>query len=269
MSRFNVRSSLIALAAFVGLALTPIPVFAQRGGGHGGGGGGGGFHGGGGGGGGFHGGGGGGFHGGGGGGFHGGGGGGFHGGGSFHGGGGFSRGGPGGIHGGGSYGGARSFGRGAYSRGNGIAANRDSGSLQNHSSNFRPAINDGQWHSFGNSGSARLGEGRTSGGLTNSTHPVLRAGISDGNWHGFGSSRVASSSTFGWRGGDWDWGWGGWGWGLGVGWPYWGAYWDPWWYTPYWYSPWPAYYYPGYDFWADNPPPYNPDSWSDYDSSGE
>jgi hypothetical protein len=65
MSRFVLLRSLIALAAFLGIALMPTVALAQHGGGHGGGGGG------------FHGGGGGGFHGGGGGGFHGGRGGGF------------------------------------------------------------------------------------------------------------------------------------------------------------------------------------------------
>src|SRR3981081_3248691 len=78
MSTFGLRTSLIAFAAFIGLALTTNPAFAQYGGGGQRGGGGS-----------SHGGSGGGFHGGGGGGFHGGGGGGFHGGGgSFHGGGG-------------------------------------------------------------------------------------------------------------------------------------------------------------------------------------
>jgi hypothetical protein len=164
-------------------------------------------------------------------------------------------------------------------------AGRNSASLGNRSSRFSSAINDGQWHSFGNSGSsARSSEGRNSGGSAHSTLLARNAGIADGGWHSFGPSRGAFGSIgaasrvepgFGWRGGGWrgggwggGWGWGrgwGWGWGFGVGWPYWGwgFAWDPWWYNPYWYSPWPAYTYdPGYNYdydsvngdWSDGPP---------------
>jgi len=256
MSTFGPVRSLLAFVAFIGLALTPIAAFAQHGGGSG-----------------SH---------------AGGGGGGFHGGGS-----------GGGFHGGGgSYGGARSIGGGGYHEGGGSRvgssagregagsrsygsseSGRGSNSLANHASNLRPAINDGQWHSFGNSGSsARSGEGRNSGGRTNLSLSARNVGASDGAWHSFGSSRGASDFVggtaravpgfgfrgAGWRGGwrgygwggGWDWGWGVWG--FGFGWPYWGVGWNPWWYDPYWYAP-SAYAYPDYsDDWGDNPP-YRPD----------
>jgi hypothetical protein len=223
---------LITFAVFIGLALTPNLALAQHGGGGGGG-----------------------SHGGGGGGSRaGGGGGGFHSGGGSYRGGGLS---------------ARSYGGGSYSRGgSGSAAGRNPGSSGMRSSirgssissanlrsaNLRPAINDGQWHSFGNgASSARFG-------------PTFNRGGSGwrGGWGGYGWR------SYGWRGG---WGWGGgfgWGLGFGFGWPYWGAYWgpfawDPWWYypygyDPYWYSPWPAYnYYPDDSYnWSTNPPPYRP-----------
>ncbi len=277
MSRFGLLRSLLVFAAFTGLALAPIPALAQHGGGgHGGGGG---SHGGG------------------------GGGGGFHGGGGSH-GGARSSGGGGEYHGGG-FRGSRSDGgfgasRGMIGRSGGSEAGRNFGD-RDHSSNFRPAINDGQWHSFGNSGSsARLSEGRNSGGLANSSLSARNAGISDGAWHSFGSSRGASGFVagvshaapgfgrggdgwrgawpgYGWGGGwgwgrGWGWGWGGWG--FGFGWPYWGGYWgpgwafgwDPWWYAPYGYAS-PYYIYPDYSYdWSDDPPPYRPDTSLNYDS---
>ena len=258
MGRFGVLRSLLAFTTFILLALTPIPAFAQHGGGHGGGG--------------SH-------DGGGGGGFHG-------GGGGFHGG-------------GGSYGGGRSFGGGgSYHQGGGLRggpgagpngagsrseAGRSFRSEGNRASNVRPAINDGQWHSFGNSGSsARLSAGRNSGSLANSSLSARNAGSSEGAWRSFGPSRVASgfvgrtpgtAPAFGWHGNGWrggwpgfgwgrGWGWGGWG--FGFGWPYWGGYWglgwDPWWYDPFWYAPRPAYsYYPDYSWDYDSyDPSYDP-----------
>jgi hypothetical protein len=169
-------------------------------------------------------------------------------------------------------------------------------SSSERSSNIRAAINDGQWHSFGNAGSsARSSVGRNSGGSAhNSNLSARNSGSADGRWHSFGSSSGASqrgrvTSDFGvplrgapgfgrggdgwgggWRGYGWGRGWGWGGWGFGVGWPYWGFYWgpawafgwNPWWYGPYWYGAWPAYsYYPDYSYdWSDNPPPYRPDS---------
>ncbi len=284
MSRFGLLRSLFAFAVFIGLTLTPIPLFAQHGGGHGGGGGGGG----------------GGFHGGGGGGYHGGGG--YYGGGRSYGGGSYER---GGDFRGGSAAGREGGGRGSYG---GSEAGGNSGSSESHSSNLRPAIADGQWHSFGNSGSsarssagssarssagssARSSEGRNSGGAANSSLSARNTGIADGAWHSFGSSRGAAGFVggasrampgfgrfgYGWGGGwGWGrgWGWGGWGWGgwgFGFGWPYWGGYWglgwNPWWYDPYWYAP-SVYAYPDYSYdWSDNPPPYAPDSAYNYDPS--
>ena len=62
-----------------------------------------------------------------------------------------------------------------------------------------------------------------------------------------------------------------------MGWPYWGSYWgpgwaygwDPWWHDPYWYAPWPSYnyYYDYPDVGYNDPPSYQPDALSDYDSS--
>jgi hypothetical protein len=259
MSRFSLLRFLIAFAVFAGLALIPNSASAQRGGGHGGGGGG----------------------------FHGGGGGGSHGAGGFErggglergGGGGFERGGAGEFRGRGFEGGARSYGGGSYSRG-GVEAGRSPGSSRTES-NLRPAIRDGQWHSFGNSAgsergsrssagtSTRSSEARNSGGLANSSLSARNTAISDGAWHSFGRSSVGLSRGetgfvggasraahgFGWGGNGWRGGWGrgyGWGglWGGGFGWPFWGGYWgpgwgfgwDPWWYGPYWYAPSPAYY---------------------------
>jgi len=287
MGPSSVRKSLIPFVAFIALTLTPISTYAQHGGNGGShGGGGGGFHGGG-----------GGFHGGGGGGFHGGGSGGFHGGGGFYRGGGESRNGV--AHGPRSYGGGSYGGERSYSRGGGSESGRNPGSSAarssaRDSSNIRPAINDGQWHSFGNSiNSARSSEGRNSAGSENSRFVAHSTGISDSGWRSFGPTRGASGLVgrssrgtpgFGWRGNgwrgdwhrDWDRGWGWGGWGFAFGWPYWGGYWspywafgwDPWWYGPYWYAPGPVYnYYPEYGYysdynydWSDNPPPYRPDS---------
>lgn len=264
MGPSSLLKSLIAFPVFIGLALTPNLAFAQHGGGG---------------------------HGGGGGGSHGGG-----GGGGFHSGGGSYRGG-GEAREGGSYG-ERSYGGGSYGRGGGSEAGRNLGSSATRSSdrssssrsssNLRPAINDGQWHSFGNAASAS----RNSAGSKNSTLMARNAGIADGGWHSFGASNRGALRTeagfvggargvpafnhggFGFRGG-WGGGWGccrlgfGWGWGgwgFGFGWPYWGFAWNPWWYgpygyyDPYWYSPWPAYnYYPDDSYnWSTNPPPYRP-----------
>jgi hypothetical protein len=242
MNRFGLRGSLIAFTALVGLALTPSFAFAQHGGGGGhSGGGGGGFHGGG----------------------------GSYGGGSFHGGGSYGggsyggsrgveggyRGGEGASRGGGFEGGAS---RGGYSRG-GSEAGRGSSSEASRSSNIRPAINDGQWHSFGNgasashttsAASANSGRGSTAAG--NSNLMARNAGTSDGAWHSFGGSRseagLVGGTTrggsefnrgygyggygyrggwggYGWGGYGWRGGWGccGWGWGgLGFGWGFWG-----------------------------------------------
>ena len=260
MGRFGLLRSLLAFAAFIGLALMPIPALAQHGGGSHGGSGGGGFHG---------------------------------GGGSRN---GAQSSGRGGGYRGGGFRGDRSdrAARGLIGQNGGSGAVRNFGAAGDHSSNFRAAINDGQWHSFDNSGSsARWNEGRNSGGLRNSSLSARNAGISDGAWHSFGASRGMSGFAGGasrpapgfgrvvdgWRGG-WGggWGWGrGWGWGFGFGWPYWGGYWgpgwafawDPWWYAPYGYA-WPAYTtYPDYSYdWSDDPPPYRPDASYNSDSPG-
>jgi hypothetical protein len=59
------------------------------------------------------------------------------------------------------------------------------------------------------------------------------------------------------------------GWVWGFGWPYWGfgwgVAWNPWWYNPYGYGAWPAYGYPYYDNWYDDPP-YQSNSSYDYDN---
>jgi len=248
MSSFNLLRSLLALAAFIGLAITPNPAFAQHGGSGHGGGGGGSSH-------------------------------------SSSGSYGSARpsGGSSGYHGGG-FRGSRSGGgfgpsRGMTGRSGESEAGRSFRSEGNRSSNVRPAIADGQWHSFGNSGSSvRSGEGRNSGGRANSSLSARNVGASDGAWHSFGASSGASDFVggtaravpgfgfrgAGWRGGwrgygwggGWDWGWGVWG--FGFGWPYWGVGWNPWWYDLYRYAP-SAYAYPDYsDDWGDNPP-YRPD----------
>jgi hypothetical protein len=253
MNRFRLRGSLIAFAALLGLALTPSLAFAQHGGGGGhSGGGGGGFHGGGGsyGGGSFH--------------------GGSYGGGGYRGDGGGYRGGEGVSRSGGFEGGAS---RGGYSRGGGAEAGRGLSSDASRSSNIRPAINDGQWHSFGSGATAghsasatSTGAGRSSTGGTNSNLMARNAGVSDSAWHSFGGSRSESGLVgsrggsefdrgfgfggrggyggwggYGWRGGWGGWGWGGFGWGwgfwgFGFGWPYWGWGWGLAW-NPYLYNP--------------------------------
>jgi hypothetical protein len=276
MTRSDVVRSLVSFAAFVGLSLSPISAFAQHGGGgHGGG-----------------------FHGGGGGGFHAGSEGGFH---SSGGGGEFSRGG-GEYRGGGFEGGARSLGRGGTYRGGSAEAGRSLGSTRSESANIRPAINDGQWHSFGNSrGSARLGAGRNPGDSANSNLVAHNTVGTEGGWRSFGSvGSVRGEASFiggggfrgagfGFRGG---YGrgccWGGLGFGFGIGWPYWGfgwgpawAFWNPWWYGPYyygpyWYGAWPGYNY-GYDYsyddysdmWSTNPPPYRPDASQDKSNTSQ
>jgi len=167
-----------------------------------------------------------------------------------------------------------------------MEAGRNFSSSGSRSSNVRPAINDGQWHSFGNAASS----GRNSGALAHSSLSARNAGISDGGWHSFGPTRGAfGGAGFGFRGGAWRGGgpgfgwrggccWDGWGWGFGFGWPFWSAYWgpgwafgwDPWWYSPYWYAPLAYSYYPDYSLnWEDNPPPYRPDLSSDYGSSDD
>jgi hypothetical protein len=258
MTRFGVFGWLGSFVALVCFSLTPVPALAQHGGGGGshGGGSGGGFHGGG-----------------GGGGFH-------SSGGGYHEGsaGSYSRGGSGGARGGSESAGG--------SRGAAAQAGRGSTGSRSQASNIRPAINDGQWHSFGSP-------------ATSSTRTVASAG-----WNSFGSNRATAGfagggfrggfggySGFGFRGG-YGWG-GGWGWGglgFGFGWPYWGfgwgpawGYaWNPWWYGPYSYGPygyggWPGYNY-GYnsvyddysDVWSTNPPPYRaPDASQDNSNASQ
>ena len=172
---------LITFAASLGLALTPSLALAQRGGG-------------------------GGHSGGGGGGFHGGSSGGFHGsGGGSYGGGAESRG--GGAYGGRSYG-ERSYGGGSYGRSGASAAGRSSGasamrssagsrssslsSSSARSSNIRPAINDGQWHSFGNAAS--------SGRSANSTLVARNVEPSAAGFRSFGSTSGAHSRRIQFRG---------------------------------------------------------------------
>jgi hypothetical protein len=109
------------------------------------------------------------------------------GGGSFHGGGGSYRGSAGGSREGGSYG-ERSYGGGGYGRSGRSEAGRNPGSSAMRSSerssfdrgteNIRPAINDSQWHSFGNAASsARSNEGRSAAGSGSSTLVARNAGI--------------------------------------------------------------------------------------------
>jgi hypothetical protein len=179
----------------------------------------------------------------------------------------------------------------------GSETGRGSEAAGSRSSNIHPAVNDGQWHSFGNAGnSARSGQAQNVRGSANGTLSAHNDGFADGNWHSFSSSSGVTSRSgfaggvshgYGWSGGNgwhggYGWGgygwrgygygggccWGGWAWGFGLGGPYWGPYWgfawSPYWYSPYWYNPYwygtaydPAYY--SYD-WSDNPPPYRPDS---------
>src|ERR1035438_10098604 len=159
MRRFSVRP-LFGLIALIGLSLTPISAFAQHGGGGGhSSGGGGGSH-------------------------SGGSGGGFHGGsssGGFHG----TPGSSGAPHGnagaprGGAYGGRSLGAGGATGAGRGIGSSRSMSSEAHSypgSSNIRPAINDGQWHSFGNGGnSTRAASARQS----NSTGRRCRRNATD------------------------------------------------------------------------------------------
>jgi hypothetical protein len=281
MSTLGRKNLLFGFAIFLGLALAPISTFAQHGGGGHGGGGGGGFHGGG-------------------GGFHSGGGGGFYGGGGIHSGGSFSRGSGSAPRGSGVAGNARSGSGASAYRGDSVSG-RSLGSSPTQSaraqaSNIRPAINDGQWHSFGNgSTSAHSSQARGSAAVANSTLVAHNTIGSIGNgWRSFGGNTGFVSGGFrgirgfggyGWgRGCCWGgWGWGGWGWGggwaFGIGWPFWGFYWGPAWgwglwgpwaYGPYWYGPYGygAYWYGPYgydtayddysDVWSSNPPPYRP-----------
>jgi hypothetical protein len=134
--------------------------------------------------------------------------------------------------------------------------------MASRSSGIRPAIADGQWHSFGNSSASvrTAGAGFVGGGRGFGVG--FRGGLGYGCC-GFG--------RWGWGGG---WGWGGWGFGFGIGYPFWGgfwgpysAFWSPWWYNPYWYGPASYYNYPDYSYdWSDNPPPYQPDSYNSQDA---
>jgi hypothetical protein len=139
----------------------------------------------------------------------------------------------------------------------GSESSRSFGSEGTRSSNIRPAIADGQWHSFGNRDVVRTAA--TSGFVGGArTANFGRSGNFRGGWGGYG---------WGGRGG---WGWGGLG--FGFGWPYWGFGWDPWLYSPYWYGPWAYSYYPDYGLdyygynWSDDPPPYRPDSYNSKDA---
>ena len=266
MRRFSLRP-LFGFIALIGLSLAPIPAFAQRGGG-GGGHSGGGSHG-------------------------------SSGGGGFHGGtssGGFHGGAPGGAgapHGSagaprGGYGAGHSPGTGgAAGAGRGIGSSR-SMSSESHShagsSNIRPAINDGQWHSFGNAGnSTRAASARPANSLV-----ARSTGFSGGRRSFGGEPRFGVGGGFrggwggGWRGGCcWGGGFGfGFGWGYGWGWPYWGPAWafgwDPFWYPPYWYSPYG--YGAGYGYYSDssynsdasyNTPPYRSEVLSEYDKDDD
>ena len=260
MKKFRLGKYFISLAAFIGLALSPLPVFAQHGGGgggHSGGGGGGGFHGGG---------------------------GGVHSSGGA--GGGFSHSSAGEARGGaearGYEGGSRSAGGASSYRGGAEAGRGGALSARGQSSNIRPAINDGQWHSFG--------------GSSRSSNLVARSTGTTEGFRSFGSSRGEAGfvgggfrgAGFGFRGGFGGFGfgrgccWGGWG--FGIGFPYWGfgwgpawAFWNPWWYGPYWYGPyyggWSGYYGSDYgyddysDVWSSNPPPYRQDDSQDNSAS--
>jgi hypothetical protein len=75
----------------------------------------------------------------------------------------------------------------------GFESGRNLGSSGNHSSNFHSAINDGQWHSFGNAGSsARSSGGRNPGNFAASGVSAHNGGGSGSGWHSFGPSRAAS-----------------------------------------------------------------------------
>src|SRR5450755_2324684 len=258
MRRFSVRP-LFGFIAIIGLSLTPISALAQHGGGGGqSGGGGGGSHGGG-----------------GGGGFHCGSGGGSHGG-APH-----TSGAPHGSVGAprsGASEGGRSLGTGEAGRGNGPSRSMSSQARSNGPSNIHPAINDGQWHSFGSAGnSTRAASARPANSL------VARSTGFNGGWRSFGGEpRFGIGGGFrggwggGWRGGC-CWG-GGFGFGYGWGWPYWGPAWafawDPFWYPPYWYNPY--LYGTGYGYYSDssynsdasyNTPPYRSEVLSEYEKN--
>jgi hypothetical protein len=126
--------------------------------------------------------------------------------------------------------------------------------VASRSSNIRPAVADGQWHSFGNSSASVR---TVSAGFVGGIRPGFGVGFR-GGFGGFGCCGFGR------------WGWGGWGFGFGIGWPFWGPYWafgwDPWWYNPYWYGPgYDGYADYSYD-WSDNPPPYRPDSYNSQDA---
>jgi hypothetical protein len=220
---------------------------------------------------------GGGHSGGGGGGFRGSTGGGFHGGGESYGGtrsygggheGGGSRGSSTSPYGGRSIGGSRGSSPSMTGRNGGSLAGRGFGSGVNHASNIRPAINDGQWHSFGSTNASARGASGFVGGNPRAIP-------------GFGWGGRAWGGSRGWGGG---WGrgccWGGFGFGFGG--SYWGAYWgpgwgfgwNPWWYNPYWgydaYWLGPPYaYYSDYSYdWSDNPP-YRSDPSQDKGAKGK
>jgi hypothetical protein len=145
------------------------------------------------------------------------------------------------------------------------------------------AIADGQWHSFGHSGSSFAANGRGSSAISSSrgtsglsgsrlgtstfANPGLGRGFGDRGFGGFGGYGR------GWRGGGWGgWGWGGWGWGFGWGWgwPYLGFGWG----YPGWYYPWAwggyggPYPYPYYAPWGyDDFSYYTDNSTDDSDNS--
>ncbi|MGA3105310.1 MAG: hypothetical protein ABSD53_12585 [Terriglobales bacterium] len=177
-----------------------------------------------------------------------------------------------------------------------VGSGRSSGAEADRAANIRPAIHDGQWHSFGNSGSSAHG---ASG--ANSNLMARSVAGREGGFQSFGGSRGFEGGSrfqpgfgfrggwgggYGWGGRGWGccggWGWGGFGFGFGFGGPYWGAYWgpawglgwSPWWYDPYWYgqAAYGPYAYgggPGYmDNWDDNPPPYRPDANHDGSQNG-
>jgi hypothetical protein len=163
--------------------------------------------------------------------------------------------------------------------------------LNSHASNLPAAVNDGQWHSFGNSARASagtVGAAHVSTPLTSNL--VARNASLAGGGHSLATPRTSAAfvngsagfHSFRFRGAGFRGGWGfrggccwGGGWAFGIGWPYWGFYWgpgwgyawDPWWYGPYGYNAWPGYSYYSYpdygDDWSDNPPPYQPDVYQD------
>src|ERR1700678_1634780 len=99
---------------------------------------------------------------------------------------------------------------------------------------IRPAVHDGQWHSFaGSGGSGRSGEGRGSGTVARNTAGSEAGFRSFGSTNGAfrGGPGFAGRGYYGWGGGVWwggGFGWGrGWGWGFGIGWACCGVCWDP------------------------------------------